>query len=137
MTKISLIPRVSEKAYDQSQKPDQKVYVFEVPLEANKHTIARAVTAEYEVIVENVRTLVSKGKPKQSYRKGSRPQPGKRADLKKAYVTLKAGQALPIFTEEAEQEAKQAEAEAKLAKKEAKESKKVKKTSDKTSKENK
>lgn len=124
MTKITLIPRVSEKAYAISQMPGVKTYVFEVPLDANKHIVARAVSAEYEVTVTDVRTTVLKGKPKQSYRKGARPQSGRRSDIKKAYVTLKEGDTLPIFAEEAEQEAKAVEAEAKQAKKEAKKAKK-------------
>lgn len=127
MTKITLIPRVSEKAYTQSQSPSAQAYVFEVPLSANKHTVARAITDEYDVTVTEVRTLIVKGKPKQSYRKGSRPQSGRRSDIKKAYITLKAGDSLPLFAEEAEADAKATEAEAKQAKKEAAKVKKTKK----------
>ena len=127
MTKIAIVPRVSEKAYAMSQAPGEKTYIFEVPLSANKHVIARAVSSEYDVTVTDVRTAIVKGKPKQSYRKGSRPQFGRRSDIKKAYVTLKAGDSLPIFEEIAAEEAKMAEAEEKQAKKEAKKSKKTSK----------
>lgn len=127
MTKIAIIPRVSEKAYAMSQAPGAKTYVFEVPLSANKHTVARAISAEYEVTVVNVRTVLVKGKTKQSYRKGSRPITGRRSDIKKAYVTLKEGNSLPIFEEIAAEEAKIAEAEEKQAKKEAKKESKAKK----------
>lgn len=131
MNKITLIPRISEKAYAQSQAPGIKTYVFEVPLDVNKHTIARAVAAEYEVTVTNVRTTILKGKPKQSYRKGSRPQAGSRSDIKKAYITLKDGDTLPLFAEEAAEDAKQAK-EAEKAAKKAKPSKSEKSTKKET-----
>ena len=134
MAKITIIPRVSEKAYAMSQAPGVKTYVFEVPLDANKHTVARAVSAEYEVTVTNVRTVLVKGKTKQSYRKGSRPITGRRSDIKKAYVVLKDGDTLPIFEEVAAEEAKMAEAEEKQAKKEAKKTKKDVKKDQKESK---
>ncbi|MDQ3064717.1 MAG: 50S ribosomal protein L23 [bacterium] len=123
MKNILLIPRVSEKAYAMSQTENVKTYVFEVPTDANKHTVARAVGAQYEVTVTDVRTTMLKGKTKQTYRKGSRPQAGKRSDIKKAYVTLKAGDELPLFAEVAAQEAEVAKATEKAAKKTAKESK--------------
>lgn len=116
MKEITLIPRVSEKAYAQSQAAGIKTYIFEVPLSANKHTVARAISVQYEVTVTEVRTTRLKGKTKQSYRKGGRPISGVRSDIKKAYVTLKAGDTLPLFAEEAAEEAKAAEAEAKAAK---------------------
>ncbi len=121
---IVLIPRVSEKAYAISQMPGAKTYVFEVPLNVNKNTIAKAISASYDVTVTSVRTTVVKGKVKQSYRKGGRPQVGQRSDIKKAYITLREGDSLPIFEEIAAEEAKAAEAEEKAAKKAAKQSKK-------------
>lgn len=123
MKDVMLIPRVSEKAYAISQVPGVKTYVFDVAADANKHTIARAVSAQYDVTVTNVRTLVHKGKVKQSYRKGSRPITGQRSDVKKAYVTLREGDSLPIFEDIAAEEAKAAAAEEKAAKKAKKESK--------------
>ncbi len=123
MKDVMLIPRVSEKAYAVSQAPGVKTYVFVVPLDANKHTVARAVTAQYDVTVIDVRTIVQKGKTKQSYRKGGRPLTGHRSDIKKAYVTLKDGDSLPLFEDIAAEEAKAAKAEEKAAKKAKKESK--------------
>lgn len=117
MKDITLKPRVSEKAYAQSQKEGVATYVFEVPVETNKHTIARAIGAQYEVTVTAVRTTTVKGKTKQSYRKGKRPTEGVRSDIKKAYVTLKAGDTLPLFVEEAAEDAKAKAAEEKAAKK--------------------
>jgi large subunit ribosomal protein L23 len=123
MKDIVLIPRVSEKAYAMSQRENVKTYVFQVPLDANKHTVARAIAIQYDVTVTNVRTTMLKGKAKQSYRKGGRPQAGVRSDIKKAYITLKAGDSLPLFVEEAAEEEKQVKSAEKAAKKAAKEKK--------------
>jgi ribosomal protein L23 len=106
-----------------SQRDNVKTYVFEVPTGSNKHSVARAVTAQYDVVVTSVRTLNTDGKVKQSYRKGGRPITGSRSDVKKAYVTLRAGDVLPLFIEEQKDDEKQikaAEKSAKKAKKEAK-----------------
>lgn len=123
MKDLTLIPRISEKAYAMSQREGIKTYVIEVPTSANKHTIARAITAQFEVTVTDVRTTTTKGKSKRSFRKGGKSIAITRSDVKKAYVTLKAGDELPIFVEEAAEDAKAVEAEAKAAKKAAKESK--------------
>jgi large subunit ribosomal protein L23 len=131
-----LKPRVSEKAYGLSQL--RNTYVFDVERSANKHTIARAVEAQYNVTVTEVNTINAKGTSKRSVRKGGRAVMGHTSDVKKAYVTLKAGDSMPIFAaiEEAsakeektnEQFAKAAEkAAAKEEKSAAKQAKKEKK----------
>jgi large subunit ribosomal protein L23 len=103
-TQMTLRPRVSEKAYELSQS--RNVYIFEVPLSANKLTVARAVEAQFKVSVMNVNIAVAKGKVKQSYRKRMRPVAGRRNNVKKAYVTLKKDNHIPIFAvEEAEEKA--------------------------------
>lgn len=117
MKDLTLKPRVSEKAYIQSQREGIKTYVLDVPTDVNKHTIARAVSEQFEVTVTSVRTTTVKGKTKQNYRKGRRPVEGSRSNVKKAYVTLKSGDTLPLFVEEAAQDAKAKEAEEKAAKK--------------------
>ena len=94
---LTLIPRVSEKAYAAAQR---HTYVFVVPITANKNEIAAAVAKQFEVTVTDVRVLVSKGKVKQSVRKGGRPVKGRRSDTKKAYVTLAEGDSIKIFEEE-------------------------------------
>lgn len=94
---ITLRPRLSEKSYGLGTKGG--VYVLDVPADANKHTVARAVAAQFEVTVTNVNILNVKGKPKRTVRKGGRPVKGQRSDVKKAYVTLKAGDKLPFFDE--------------------------------------
>jgi large subunit ribosomal protein L23 len=98
-----LLPRISEKAYGLSVA--RNVYTFVVPGDATKHTVARAVAAQYEVVVETVNIVNQEGKAKRTVRKGGRPVNGKRSDIKKAYVTLKAGQKLPIFVTEKDEKA--------------------------------
>jgi large subunit ribosomal protein L23 len=107
MKDMVLIPRVSEKAYAMSQQEGVKVYVIEVPKDAEKLTVKRAVEAQFDVSVTQVRTVTHKGKQKMSYRKRVRPVNGRRSDIKKAYVTLKAGDELPFFVEEAKAQAEE------------------------------
>jgi large subunit ribosomal protein L23 len=99
---LVLKPRVSEKAYGQSQA---NVYVFSVDKRADKLSIARAVEAQFEVSVVSVNTIVSKGKAKRTIRKGGRPIAGRTSDFKKAYVTVKEGDTIPVFAA-AEEDAK-------------------------------
>lgn len=113
----TLKPRLSEQAYAMSQN---HVYVFEVPSAANKHTVARAVSSQFEVEVAKVNITNIAGKAKRTIRKGGRVSNGKAADIRKAYVTLKEGQSLPIYAAEEEAEAKEAKQAEKAAKKEKK-----------------
>ena len=124
MKLLTIIPKISEKAYAVSKRGEnKKTYVFVVPTDANKHSIAREVARQFEVEVENVTTLTTKGKKKLSYRKGSKPTAGQRSDAKKAYVTLKSGFSLPIFQEEETEEAEAKKTDDRKAKKVKKESK--------------
>jgi len=95
MTSILVTPVTTEKAYGQSQK---NVYVFNVPLKANKNEIVAAVEAQYEVKVAAIKTLVQSGKSIR-FSRGKNRYPGTttRQDSKKAYVTLAAGSSLAIF----------------------------------------
>lgn len=115
---LVLKPRVSEKAYGQSQA---NVYVFSVDKGANKHVIAGAVEAQFGVTVTSVNTIVQKGKAKNSARKGGRPIAGRTSDFKKAYVTLKDGDSITVFASEEE-----TKADKKADKKAAKSAKAVK-----------
>ncbi len=124
-----LKPRLSEKAYALAQATN--TFAIDVPTELNKHEIAAAVEKQFEVSVASVRTISRKGKVKrvmnttgkrQSNRKGSQ------ADIKKAYVTLKAGSHLPFFEAEEAEAKETVKADKKAEKKEAKA---TKKTSDK------
>lgn len=118
-----LKPRISEKTYMLSQV--RRTYVVEVPAEANRDMVAKAVAAQFGVTVETVRVVNVKGKAKRTVRKGGRPIMGKRSDIKKAYVTLKEGDKLPFFAEPEEE------------KKDKKADKKDKKSADKKEKETK
>ncbi|MDR2524505.1 MAG: 50S ribosomal protein L23 [Candidatus Nomurabacteria bacterium] len=85
-----ITPRVSEKSYKSAA---DNVYVFDVPLSANKYQVAAAIEAENDgVKVRDVRLVVVKGKPKSVNRgKRARPTTTTRKDFKKAYVTLADG----------------------------------------------
>ncbi len=101
---IMVTPRISEKAYAQAQN---NVYVFNVPLTANKQQIIAAVTEQYGVEVVNIKTLVQSGKAVR-YSRGKRAYPGTthRKDTKKAYVTLAEGSSIQVFDTPAEEEKK-------------------------------
>ena len=101
---IILKPKLSEKTYAQSLN---RVYAFEVPRDVNKHTVARAVEAQFEVKVSEVNILNKAGKAKRTLAKGGRTQlKGREAATKKAYVTLAAGSSLAIFEQPAQEETK-------------------------------
>ena len=78
---IILRPVLTEKAYDGLA---DKRYVFEVALNANKIEIKQAVEAVFDVKVESVNTLRTRGKIKRQGRYS-----GRTPEIKKAYVTLK------------------------------------------------
>lgn len=123
---LFLKPRLSEKAFGQSQT--KNTYVFVVSGDATKHTVSRAVTSQFEVTVTDVNITNVKGKAKRSIsKKGRRVSKGSQNDFKKAYVTLKEGDKLPIFAAEEKAAEDAAKAEEKAAKKSAKEAKKEKK----------
>lgn len=127
MKTITLKPRLSEKTYAQSEKG---VYVFVVDTDLNKHEIAAAVEATYDVTVTKVRIVIQNGKAKRVYR-NRKFENGVRSDIKKAYVTLKEGDQIPIFAA-VEEEQKQAEELAKAVDKKAKkDAKKAEKKGDK------
>lgn len=90
---LTLVPRISEKAIALA---DRGVYVFEVPVRANKIEVAKAVSEAFKVEVTDVNIIITKGKPT-SRRYGKRP--GSRVDLKKALVTVKKGQKITLFEE--------------------------------------
>lgn len=111
MQALILKPIISEKSM---MLAANRVYSFEVPLSTNKIEVARAVAATFSVDVTDVRISITKGKVKRFKGKA-----GKRADVKKAYVALKAGQSIKIFEAEADEKEtkKTAKADKKLDKK--------------------
>ena len=93
---LLLKPRMSEKAYGLSEV--RGTYVFDVPKSANRHNIASAVAAQFNVTVTHVNVANIQGKAKRTISaKGRRVARGRQNDIKKAYVTLKAGDKLSIF----------------------------------------
>lgn len=121
MKSMILKPKMSEKAYSLSQSGN--TYVFEVPRTANKHTVAEAVAAQFEVTVKGVRIANKRGKAKRTFMKRSRPVEGRENHSKRAYVTVSEGDTIPVFAavEEAEKEMeKKQAATAKAAEKAAK-----------------
>ncbi|HET8670726.1 MAG TPA: 50S ribosomal protein L23 [Candidatus Saccharimonadales bacterium] len=118
---MTLKPRISEKVYSLSQT--SRTYAVEVPGDANKDTIAKAVSAQFKVTVETVNIVNVKGKAKRTVRKGGRPIMGKRSDIKKAYVTLKEGDKLPFFNDPEEEAKKDKKSEKKTDAKKEKEKK--------------
>ena len=116
---VSLKPRLSEKAYAMSKS--HRTYVFEVPFSANKLTVAEAVKDQFKVEVFGVRVANIKGKAKRTiYKGGGKAVAGKQQDKKRAFVTLKEGNQIPIYAAIEEAEAKEKKAEEKAAKAEAK-----------------
>jgi large subunit ribosomal protein L23 len=88
LTKIILAPCVSEKA---TSLGVDRQYVFRVRKEATKGEIASAINFLFGVDVDVVRTSNVKGK-KRTFGNIQ----GRRKDWKKAYVTVKEGQAINL-----------------------------------------
>jgi large subunit ribosomal protein L23 len=91
---VLLAPIISEKATHVAEKNNQ--VLFKVLRDATKPEIKAAVELLFKVEVESVSTVVQKGKIK---RFGART--GRRDHVKKAYVSLKAGQELNFSGEAA------------------------------------
>ena len=104
MSVISVTPRATEKAYELST---QGIYVFDVPVSANRNQIKQAIEEQFEVSVVKVKTLVQAGKAIR-FSRGKNRYPGttNRKDSKKAYVTLKDGDSIQVFEESTNKEAK-------------------------------
>jgi len=83
-------PIITEKA---TMASEAGAVVFEVAMESNKPQIKQAVETLFGVKVKAVNTTITKGKTKRF-----RGQPGKRRDVKKAYVTLEEGNTIDVST---------------------------------------
>lgn len=129
MKSVQYIPRATEKAYNAQA---QNKYVFYVPKSASKQAIAGAIAEAFKVTVVDVQVLSRKGKATR-FSRGKHAYPGItfRQDHKVAYITVKAGDKIPVFEEEKKADAK---ADKKADKAEAKETKKVEKTTKKVAK---
>jgi len=85
-------PLVTEKGVE--KKETERTLCFQVSADANKTQIRQAVEQLFKVKVEEVRTSTTAGKLR---RRGKFA--GYRADWKKAYVKLQAGQKVPEYAE--------------------------------------
>ena len=83
-------PIITEKA---TLASEANGVVFEVAIDAAKPQIKSAVEELFGVKVRAVNTVVAKGKAKRF-----RGRPGKRRDVKKAYVTLEEGNTIDVTT---------------------------------------
>lgn len=83
-------PIITEKA---TMASESGAVVFEVAIDANKPQIKEAVENLFGVKVKAVNTSITKGKTKRF-----RGQPGRRKDVKKAYVTLEEGNTIDVST---------------------------------------
>jgi len=85
---VLLSPVITEKATNVSE---HNQVAFRVAVDATKPAIKAAVELLFKVKVEAVNTVMAKGKTKRF-----RGRPGKRADEKKAYVTLAEGASIDV-----------------------------------------
>ena len=83
-------PIITEKS---TMASENGAVVFEVAMASNKPQIKEAVEALFGVKVKAVNTTITKGKTKRF-----RGRPGKRRDVKKAYVTLMEGNTIDVST---------------------------------------
>ncbi len=90
---ILIRPIVTEKMTAQGEKMGR--YGFVVDRKSNK--IQQAVEKEYGVTVTEVRTMIVRGKSKTRYSK-SNILHGSSSAYKKAIVTLKAGEAIDLYS---------------------------------------
>ena len=86
---ILIRPVVSEKSY---ALLDEGKYTFIVDPRANKTEIKIAIEAIFDVKVTSVNTLNRQGK-----RRRTRYGSGKKADTKRAIITVAEGQSIDIF----------------------------------------
>jgi large subunit ribosomal protein L23 len=90
MYQIIRSPVITEKS---TQVSAHNQVVFRVAIEATKPQIKEAVEGLFGVTVVGVNTLIQKGKTKRF-----RGRPGRRSDMKKAFVRLAEGQQIDLTT---------------------------------------
>ncbi len=90
LSKVIQRPLITERG--STLRIEKNQYFFEVTPAANKHEIKQAVELYFGVKVQSVRTMNMRGKIKRMGRFS-----GKRADWKKAIVTLAEGEIIDVF----------------------------------------
>ncbi len=93
--KILINPLYTEKMA--SLQESENKYAFRVNPTANKIEIKRAIEDKFEVKIKSVRTLNVRGKRKQQLTRAGRFE-GRRANWKKAIITLEEGYQIDLFT---------------------------------------
>jgi large subunit ribosomal protein L23 len=83
-------PLLTEKAT--IARETRREYAFEVATDANKMQIKEAVESRFDVKVQDVRTVMLRGK-----RKRMGATEGRRSDWKKALVILREGQTIDLY----------------------------------------
>ncbi|MDV7338473.1 50S ribosomal protein L23 [Terasakiella sp. A23] len=83
-------PVITEKA---TLLSEHNQVTFRVPMDANKVEVRKAVENVFGVKVTAVNTIITKGKTKRF-----RGRVGRRADVKKAIVTLAEGESIDVTT---------------------------------------
>ncbi len=94
MKDVLIRPLITEKLTGQSEKLHR--YGFVVTIEANKIDIKKAVEQMYGVTVTDVNTNIRPNKLKTRYTKSGQTK-GMTGKMKKAYVTLAAGEAIDFY----------------------------------------
>ena len=91
---ILVAPHITEETSKNMVNPRTGVrqYVFKVAKDASKPEIKAAIEKRFEVKVTSVNTLINRGKIKRV-----RVIAGKKANWKKAYITLQAGHKIAEF----------------------------------------
>jgi large subunit ribosomal protein L23 len=89
---VIIAPVVSEKSYSLL---DNNAYTFRVHPDANKTEIRQAIESIWGVRVVSVNTMNRRGKTKRF-----RFTSGRRADIKRAVVTLAEGDKIEIFEQQ-------------------------------------
>jgi len=93
MSGLIIRPLLTEK---NTKLQEQHQYVFEVATGANKIEVEREIEKRFKVKVKSIRTIVVKGKVITSMTRRGRFE-GKRADRKKAIVTLMEGYTIDLL----------------------------------------
>ena len=93
---VIVSPVITEKTTEQMER---SLYTFVVNERANKHEIARAVEALWDVVVRDVRTMRYPGKVKRALlgRMARNWSLGRRSSYKKAVVQLADGDEIEFY----------------------------------------
>jgi large subunit ribosomal protein L23 len=95
---ILVAPHITDKTVKKNydRRNDAYTYVFRVALDANKFEIKKAIESYFGVRVDNVNTLIVRGKVKRAQLR-TKFTTGKMPNWKKAYIKLKPGQKISEF----------------------------------------